>query len=247
MATHLHSRSVLQTSPIPVSNPEQILQFPNRLSSFCRPGVERRSSVCSSPIEASKATGRSRPTGRELRLLLRKLAGSRENAKRLLRLGASTSMLTTAVLSSGRSSPLRPASEIMVSPGDEQQRRSSMESDMVEIRSRLPSIADTWGGVPSQERLDSPAPELAPSFPVLRNEKLVATGMGMTVSIAHAEPALFLPAYDHQDPTTKKLAILRGYLHLKTTKSVKIKGISVCVRGHAQTIWPDGKEHSFPE
>jgi hypothetical protein len=64
--------------------------------------------------------------------------------------------------------------------------------------------------------------------------------MGMTVSIALAEPALFLPAYDHQDPTTKKLAILRGYLHLKTTKSVKIKGISVCVRGHAQTIWPDG-------
>ncbi|OXV11978.1 hypothetical protein Egran_00262 [Elaphomyces granulatus] len=240
MATHL------QTSPIPLNNPEQILQYPSRapetiqaLASFCRSGAERRNSVCSSPVEASKATAQPRPTRRELRLLLRKLAGSRENAKRLLRLGASTSLLTTAVLSSP--TPSRPASEIIVSPGDEQQQpRSSMESDRGGIRSRSPSIADTWSRVASQERLCSPVCELTPSFPVLRNEKLVATGMGMTASIALAEPALFLPAYDHHDPTTKKLAILRGYLHLKTTKSVKIKGISVRLRGHAQTIWPDG-------
>lgn len=78
-------------------------------------------------------------------------------------------------------------------------------------------------------------------MPTLRNERVVATGNGITVSVALAEPVLFLPGYDHNDPSTKKSAILRGHLHIKTTKSVKIKKVSICFRGQAQTDWPDGK------
>lgn len=77
-------------------------------------------------------------------------------------------------------------------------------------------------------------------FTPLRNEKIVATGSGISVGIALTEPVLYLQGYDQQDPSSKKSAILRGQMHLKVTKCVKIKKISVCFRGHAQTDWPDG-------
>lgn len=91
--------------------------------------------------------------------------------------------------------------------------------------------------------LESPTASSAAStapFPVIRNEKIVATGSGISVGIALTEPVLFLAGYDPNDPSTKKSAILRGQLHLKITKCVKIKKISICFRGHAQTDWPDG-------
>lgn len=77
-------------------------------------------------------------------------------------------------------------------------------------------------------------------FPALHNEKIVASGSGISVGIALTEPVLYLQGYDQNDPSTKKSAILRGQLHLKVTKSVKIKKISICFRGQAQTDWPDG-------
>jgi hypothetical protein len=108
-----------------------------------------------------------------------------------------------------------------------------------------PSTSSLASGPPARPasgtRTNSDASDVSTSLPVLRNEKVVATGNGITVSIALAEPVLFLPGYDHSDPSTKKSAILRGHLHIKTTKSVKIKKVSVCFRGQAQTDWPDGK------
>lgn len=83
-------------------------------------------------------------------------------------------------------------------------------------------------------------PQLSTPFPPLRNEKIVATGSGLTVGIALTEPVLYLQGYDQHDPSSKKSAILRGQIHLKVTKSVKIKKISIQFRGHAQTDWPDG-------
>lgn len=88
-------------------------------------------------------------------------------------------------------------------------------------------------GIPASESTAEP-------FPPLPHEKIVATGSGLTVGIALTEPVLYLAGYDHSDPRTKKSAILRGQLHLKVTKAVKIKKISICFRGHAQTDWPDG-------
>jgi hypothetical protein len=85
-----------------------------------------------------------------------------------------------------------------------------------------------------------PTPNATIPFAPLRNEKIVATGSGISVGIALTEPVLFLQGYDQQDPSSKKSAILRGQIHLKVTKCVKIKKISICFRGHAQTDWPDG-------
>jgi hypothetical protein len=87
-------------------------------------------------------------------------------------------------------------------------------------------------------------PDLSMPLPPLRNEKIVATGSGLTLGIALTEPVLFLQGYDQNDPTTKNLAILRGQIHLKVSKCVKIKKISICFRGHAQTDWPDGAQFS---
>lgn len=117
-----------------------------------------------------------------------------------------------------------------------------MDPDVIGNRSSSPSTHSMTGGVATRPASPdhSPEPDVSTSFPALRNEKVVATGNGITASVALAEPVLFLPGYDHNDPSTKKSAILRGHLHIKTTKSVKIKKVSVCFRGHAQTDWPDG-------
>jgi hypothetical protein len=97
---------------------------------------------------------------------------------------------------------------------------------------------------PASAQDSSPVSDATASFPPLRHEKIVATGSGIAVGIALTEPVLFLQGYDQNDPSTKKSAMLRGQLHLKITKSVKIKKISICFRGQAQTDWPDGMFHS---
>ncbi|KAL2869021.1 uncharacterized protein BJX67DRAFT_348514 [Aspergillus lucknowensis] len=85
--------------------------------------------------------------------------------------------------------------------------------------------------------------ELAISVPQLRNEKIIATGSGITVGIALMEPVLFLGGFNHCDPSSRKATILRGQLHIKAFKCVGIKKVSICFRGRAQTDWPDG---NFP-
>lgn len=179
--------------------------------------------------------------------LLRKLAGSRENAKRLLRLGAPVHSTTS---SNGRSTPRsargRPVSEIVLSQGDVQM-LSSTQLEGGGMRSEVSSTTSVAGPPPvSEPSSTAPVSESTDSFPRLPNEKIVATGSGITVGIALTEPVLYLAGYDHNDPSSKKSAILRGQLHLKVTKSVKIKKISICFRGHSQTDWPDGTSFSSP-
>ena len=82
-------------------------------------------------------------------------------------------------------------------------------------------------------------PKYTTTIPI-RNEKIVATSSGLTMGIALIQPVLYIESYEHNDPSTKKLAILRGQLHLKVTKCVKIQKIAVRLRGHAQTDWPKG-------
>jgi hypothetical protein len=128
----------------------------------------------------------------------------------------------------------RPLSEIIGSPDDANMlAATSFQPGRMRSHSSSNSSIIARGASPGR------IPESAP-FPQLPNEKTVATGSGITVGIALTEPVLFLQGYDQNDPTTKKSAILRGQLHLKVTKSVKIKKISICFRGQAQTDWPDG-------
>jgi hypothetical protein len=129
----------------------------------------------------------------------------------------------------------RPLSEIIGSPDD-----TSMLATTSFQPGRMRSHSSSNSSIIARGASPGRIPESAP-FPQLPNEKTVATGSGITVGIALTEPVLFLQGYDQNDPTTKKSAILRGQLHLKVTKSVKIKKISICFRGQAQTDWPDGR------
>lgn len=181
-----------------------------------------------------------RPPSKE-KSVLAKLAGTRDNAKRFLRMGAAVNTHSMETLRMPRTSRPRPMSEIIVSP-----QLAEMLSNAGSGTGR-PRTGSTSTISPVQSSvLESPTASSAAStapFPVIRNEKIVATGSGISVGIALTEPVLFLAGYDPNDPSTKKSAILRGQLHLKITKCVKIKKISICFRGHAQTDWPDGNSH----
>lgn len=206
------------------------------LSSLIRTRSIRRRSVCLNVEEQfPKQTRRGS--------ILRKLAGPRENAKRFLRLRSSGIQSPVpappqrlAPRSSGARGP-RPVSEIIVSPRDSHLRSSQPDTREMHTES---TMATQVLPRPVAEATSTAVPQLSTPFPPLRNEKIVATGSGLTVGIALTEPVLYLQGYDQHDPSTKKSAILRGQIHLKVTKSVKIKKISIQFRGHAQTDWPDG-------
>ncbi|KAL4964546.1 arrestin family protein [Aspergillus stella-maris] len=189
--------------------------------------------------------------------IFRKLAGPRENAKRFLRLGtvqspappqahATHATIPPAIprphaqarpMSRGaRPRRHRPVSEIILSPDDANMLAAP---SFQPGRMRSHSSSNSPSGVVSRGPSPGCIPDNAP-FPALPNEKTVATGSGISVGIALTEPVLFLQGYDQNDPSSKKSAILRGQLHLKVSKSVKIKKISICFRGQAQTDWPDG-------
>lgn len=176
--------------------------------------------------------------------IFRKLAGPRENAKRFLRLGGSVraqSPPSTGQMS--RTSRPRPVSEIVLSPEDARILATATLSAGLgsgRIRSHSSSTGSMNQSPAGSVLQGAPPSDPMGPFPTLRNEKIVATGSGITVGIALTEPVLYLQGYDQNDPSTKKSAILRGQLHLKVTKSIKIKKISICFRGHAQTDWPDG-------
>lgn len=169
----------------------------------------------------------------------------RESAKRFFRLRA----LPTQILEETNSMSLnlprpgstRPHSEIFVG-ADEERVAQFMATQMRDRSSSNVSLAGGGSRPISRDRSNSDDSTIVSNgvMPTLRNERVVATGNGITVSIALAEPLVFLPGYDHSDPSTKRSAILRGHLHIKTTKSVKVKKVSICFRGQAQTDWPDG-------
>ncbi|OJD12111.1 hypothetical protein ACJ73_09408, partial [Blastomyces percursus] len=75
---------------------------------------------------------------------------------------------------------------------------------------------------------------------LLRNEKVVASSNGITVSICLAEPVLFLEGFDRNDADSRKTSILRGILRMKLSKSAKIKKICLNFKGVGQTNWPEG-------
>ncbi|KAF7622147.1 hypothetical protein AFLA_008694 [Aspergillus flavus NRRL3357] len=228
--------SVTTTSPVVqlhCSPPESLS------SGHTSPSAEHRQSV-----DPSAVVGANFPKQTNRRAsIFRKLAGPRENAKRFLRLGGSVrAQSPPSIRSMSRTQRPRPVSEIVLSPEDARMLAStSLGAGLGTGRMRSHSSStgsvnqSSAGSVTSAPSSDSMGP-----FPTLRHEKIVATGSGITVGIALTEPVLYLQGYDHNDPSTKKFAILRGQLHLKVTKSVKIKKISICFRGHAQTDWPEG-------
>lgn len=71
------------------------------------------------------------------------------------------------------------------------------------------------------------------------------------MSIAMAEPYLFLQGFEHGDlAANRNTAMLRGSLHVRVSKPSKIKAVTLRFRGRAITKWPEGlppKKTEFEE
>jgi hypothetical protein len=74
----------------------------------------------------------------------------------------------------------------------------------------------------------------------LADEKPVAAGNGVSISIALAEPVLFLQGFDQNDTTSRSTTMLRGSLLVRVAKQAKLKSISLNFRGRSETEWPEG-------
>lgn len=72
-------------------------------------------------------------------------------------------------------------------------------------------------------------------------EKPIASGNGVSVAIALAEPFLFLQGFEQGDlRANRSTAMLRGSLVLKVTKQTKLKAVTLKFKGTATTKWPEG-------
>lgn len=78
-------------------------------------------------------------------------------------------------------------------------------------------------------------------IPGLGEEKPIASGNGVSLSISLAEPVLFLQGFDQSELGNQNTTMLRGNFHLRISKSAKIKTISLTFHGRAETEWPEGQ------
>lgn len=85
----------------------------------------------------------------------------------------------------------------------------------------------------------------AATIPNMGEEKPIASGNGVSLSIALAEPVLFLQGMDQSEVGNQSTTMLRGTFHLRVSKSAKIKTISLAFRGRAETEWPEGESPSI--
>lgn len=78
-------------------------------------------------------------------------------------------------------------------------------------------------------------------IPELGEERPIASGNGVSLSIALAEPVLFLQGFDQSELGNQTTTMLRGSFHLRVSKSAKIKTVTLAFRGRAETEWPEGE------
>jgi hypothetical protein len=118
------------------------------------------------------------------------------------------------------------------------------------------SIASPIGGVLAppiamneETRHSSPTMQSFPNVgQKIPDEKPVASGNGVSVSIALAEPCLFLQGFEQGDfQANRSTAMLRGGLHLRFSKATKIKSVTLKFKGVATTKWPEGKVSCYRE
>lgn len=106
--------------------------------------------------------------------------------------------------------------------------RMLIQDSLCSRRSSVASVASV------QSRASTEVP-----LPTLANEKIIASGSGITVSLAQAEPVLFLEGADSQD--NPKAAMLRGHMRIKVTKAAKIKKVYLSFKGQLNSSWPEGE------
>ncbi|KAL8724119.1 MAG: hypothetical protein Q9181_006976 [Wetmoreana brouardii] len=179
-----------------------------------------------------------------------KLAYSRESAKRWLRFVTSTPPAHNSS-DSPSLQPTRPRASSSL-PGAPREHSEDMTA--VDARSRGHSVGGPVSGmlhrpslsenVRTTSNTSAGSTSNGGSTPFcagnLGEAKPLASANGVSMSITLAEPILFLQGFDQSDLGNRTTSMLRGSLHLKVSKSAKIKTISLDFRGRAETEWPEG-------
>ena len=180
----------------------------------------------------------------------RKLANTRDNAKKFLRFITAKQDQpqptdTTSRRSSRRWSTLSASfpSEMDMASGEGSRnaayRAGSGVGGPVSGMLPRPSLAEDVRTASAQSGISTTS---ITSGTAIGDEKPIASGNGISISIALAEPMLFLQGFDSSDSTSRTTTMLRGSLHLKVSKSAKIKTIYLKFRGKAETEWPEGMD-----
>ena len=195
-----------------------------------------------------------KPTRRLFRV--GKLEQSRENAKRLFRFVSSShteNQVNTVAQSSSRSSSIAFSPETypepladMASAGgirNGHSRGNPTVGGPVSGMVHRPSLAEnvrTASEPPRSPTRPNSSIQAAIASSAVGEESIIASGNGISMSIALAEPMLFLQGFDQSDLGERNTTMLRGTLSLRVSKSAKIKTVSLSFRGRAETEWPEG-------
>lgn len=225
---------------------------PNNRSPRTYEGRRRRAQyIFVVPIAGDPEPLERRQSWRSSSLIVGKLAGSRDNAKRFLKsIIASNYAQPSKDCSSSRRRSFIPD---QITPGSSGRPESQVEPEESTMRSSAsdltagpvasmvtrPALVESVRVQPSTSWSNKPIATI--SSKVVPDEKPLAAGNGITVAIALAEPVLFLQGYEPTDDSERNTAMLRGSLHLKVSKSTKIKAVSLNFCGKAITKWPEGK------
>ena len=214
---------------------------------FFRGRTPRPSSLCIASVAAESRVNRSAyRLEYKTSVLFGKLARSREQAKRFLRLS----------LSHPSQPPIQPApfgpTEIAADLGEAEEmvtsngggisptrreRGHSLVGGPVSGMLHRPQLAED---VRSASVSSVHNPDSIISISTLASEKPIASGNGVSVSISLAEPVLYLQGFDQNDSSSRNTTMLRGSLLLRVTKQAKLKSISLNFKGRSETDWPEG-------
>lgn len=179
----------------------------------------------------------------------RKLANSRENAKRFLRFVTSSHSATQARLPTASSAEPVDSARTPVDQAPRLAEESTVAGGMRYGQAYGNSVigAPAAGTMHRPSLVDNARPASIASNSsnpgvagVNGEERPIASGNGVSLSISLAEPVLFLQGFDQSELANRTTTMLRGTLHMRVSKSAKIKTVSVNFRGRAETEWPEG-------
>lgn len=181
--------------------------------------------------------------------IFEKLAGPRDNAKRFLRSFIDSHFANPSPPPTVGATPRSSTSSASTpnAPPPESRRWSSVLGEMRSTPRN--SVGLSAGGGPRPALVESHRSSarssvksmMSSSVKSLPEDKPLASGNGVSVSVTLTEPVLFLQGFEQSDSSDRSTAMLRGTLHLKVTKPTKIKAITLKFRGKALTKWPEGK------
>ncbi len=222
--------------------PANHLVLPLLPSGFFQTRTRRPHTLRITRVRPDISTSSSVPNPTRTRLPIGKLANPRENAKRLYRF----------VTSSHSATPAKPSIDTSTATNSAKPRRTAEMAVGEGVRSghaggnSIPSgpISGMAHRPPLVGNMRPTSIASSTTIPgigcVNGEEKALASGNGVSLSIALAEPVLFLQGFDQNDLADRTTTMLRGTLHLRVSKSAKIKTICLSFRGRAETEWPEG-------